>query len=708
MKRILNFRPLFFCFVGLALGIRFARDIFNLKPLIWAIFLSLFFVFLAINIIRFVLDRRSLRGEEKRPPIHFFRGLLCVSIAFLVGIGSYSWDYYRLSNNKIYTEEVTITGRANDELSRNATSSVLLTDVTINGEKAKNIQAYIWADASYEIGARLTITAIPQSVDYYELEEFRTYYYRDNVGYILYASIGSSATAEEGNMTFFESFRKSVKDILDAEMNEDSAQIAYSALFGDQSGLDDSTIEAFRNSGIAHLLSVSGLHFTFFTLILSFILSKLKIRRYYSFAITAIVLIIYAALCSFTSPVVRSGLMCLILLSANLFGKQYDTLTSLSLAGLIILILRPLSVYDVGFQLSFFSVFAICLFAKPLQDAFQKIKMPKFIASSLAMTISAQIGITPIVASTFGTASILTPIANIICIPIFEMAYMLLVVLLIISIIPFLRFLLAAPELLFKLVLIIASGIADVEGSILNLPYMDYTLIILFYVGFFMLSRFVMLKGKIKLSSFSALFALSFCFAFLEGQRTYETSFSVLYSYNANCQVVTNKDGDVTVVLSSDAINLDKLVTYLRLKNITSVNQIITMGEVRSADLDTFSSLYLSSDATTIVTEQFKTVYDLHSYGVIVSADELRFVVTADAITPNNSELLNLLEMTYFGEEFDVLWQEDEKNYNAFNNFKYTTSVQRLSSANNYSVDELGNFTMTFKDGKLASVRSND
>lgn len=137
-------------------------------------------------------------------------------------------------------------------------------------------------------------------------------------------------------------------------MSKSSYGILEGMLFGNKDNLDEITYEAFQKNGIAHILSVSGIHvgivYGFF---IFFFGKKIGLTK-------AIVLIsfifMYGFLAQFSPSVVRASIMISIHIISKLINRPYDLLTGTMLAALIMLIMNPLSLFHVGFQLSFMAV----------------------------------------------------------------------------------------------------------------------------------------------------------------------------------------------------------------------------------------------------------------------------------------------------------------------------------------------------------------
>ena len=152
--------------------------------------------------------------------------------------------------------------------------------------------------------------------------------------------------------------RLSLGQRLDALLGEDSG-LAKALLLGVREGLEEETGLDFRITGIAHVLAVSGLHVGLLALFLLGLMKPLRLPPFIRLLVTALLLLMYCALLGFRPSVVRASILFVLFLTARVFRRQVDPLTSLAAAFLLILLLRPLDILDLGFQLSFLAVAGI-------------------------------------------------------------------------------------------------------------------------------------------------------------------------------------------------------------------------------------------------------------------------------------------------------------------------------------------------------------
>lgn len=249
------------------------------------------------------------------------------------------------------------------------------------------------------------------------------YYQTKNVSLVGYGSEAFVKFIGEEDRNLIQKYKLSVKNTLDFWLEDDFGELAYTMLFGDRGELGEDINEVFKSSGIAHLLAVSGLHIGFIVTLLSFVLKICKANDKVRFIVISFIVFIYAMMCGFTISVTRALIMTVTMLYISTRRKEYDSLSSLSLACVIVLLLNPFQIYSAGFRLSFGAVLGIVLLAKPLESFFMRF-LGKKLSSTLAVSLSAQIGTIPTLALCFRNVSVFSIVANMLAIPIASIAFM--------------------------------------------------------------------------------------------------------------------------------------------------------------------------------------------------------------------------------------------------------------------------------------------
>ena len=138
------------------------------------------------------------------------------------------------------------------------------------------------------------------------------------------------------------SARARLAEAVDKAFPARQAPLVRALILGDRSDLPEEMSDDFRGAGLAHILSVSGLHVTCLALALDYLLRKLLSRRAVFFAMAPL-LALYAALVGFSGPIVRAVVMYLGLRLAPLTGRPGDSLSGLAVALILMLAVNPLA-----------------------------------------------------------------------------------------------------------------------------------------------------------------------------------------------------------------------------------------------------------------------------------------------------------------------------------------------------------------------------
>lgn len=224
--------------------------------------------------------------------------------------------------------------------------------------------------------------------------------------------------------------------------SEEAAALFLTLAAGQRAALDDSLEEAFSRSGLAHVLSVSGLHVAALALMTLALLRRLLVRVGTRFrgmearrvAAPASVPFVWAYVV-FTgnqAPAVRSAVMATVVLLGLALWRRADGLNSLAAAAILLVIWTPSSVVDLSLQLSFLAVLSLLLLTPALRAAVplappdpkeerRLVRLWSNARETILETFSASAAVTgasvPLVASAFGRASLAGLISNIVCLP---------------------------------------------------------------------------------------------------------------------------------------------------------------------------------------------------------------------------------------------------------------------------------------------------
>lgn len=253
----------------------------------------------------------------------------------------------------------------------------------------------------------------------------------------------------------------------------DELTVLSALTVGDQDCLGEDIVETYSVAGASHVLSLSGLHIGFLYVLFLFLLRPLwrccPWSKVPSLFLLVIALWAFAFFTGLASPVVRSVTMFSILALASLQSEKLLTLNSLLATAFLMLLVRPLWLFDVSFQLSFLSLLAILLFQPPLYRLWQpRNRFVRSVWGLMTVSVAAQVGTAPLVLLYFARFSTHFLLSNLWVIPLSSLILYASVVLLLFTPFPALQSWLAG--LLERLVWLQNEGLRIVE----HLPYASF------------------------------------------------------------------------------------------------------------------------------------------------------------------------------------------------------------------------------------------
>jgi len=176
--------------------------------------------------------------------------------------------------------------------------------------------------------------------------------------------------------------------------------VATALLLGQKDMLDSETLRAYSGSGVMHILCVSGLHVGVIYLIISFLLSFMIKKGKQLYVKTFIILLTiwaYALLAGLSPSVMRAATMFTFISFGNASKRYVHIINSLSVSAIFLLLIDPLMISNIGFQLSYLAILGIVFINKPLSDLWEpRNRVTEYIWSLVAVSIAAQIATAPL------------------------------------------------------------------------------------------------------------------------------------------------------------------------------------------------------------------------------------------------------------------------------------------------------------------------
>lgn len=184
-------------------------------------------------------------------------------------------------------------------------------------------------------------------------------------------------------------------------------------ILGDRDLIPRPLLENFRETGLMHLLAISGLHVGLIFLILTIGLSFLP--RHWSVSVATALIWVYAFFVGASPSVIRAAIFISLFALAYLSGRKRNDLNTLGAAALVTLTVNPTWLMDTGFQLSYLATFGILYYMRGIRLSGGWAR--QWLLSPILVTLSAQVFVAPLLLSRFGTLSLWAFPLNILEVP---------------------------------------------------------------------------------------------------------------------------------------------------------------------------------------------------------------------------------------------------------------------------------------------------
>ncbi len=290
------------------------------------------------------------------------------------------------------------------------------------GSSYKPVKIICYTDeaAAFSIGDTVSIkgklSALNPKYNPCDFDEIQ-YYKCRGISYKMYDAEVSYISSNHNFFYFMSLLRNKAGDALDSMYSPENSGILKAMLLGDKSLLSDEIKQLYRNTGIYHILAISGLHISLIAAGFMF-LSKKPVHG----IIIIIFLVSYAVFTGLSPSVVRAVIMMSVLIIGRILNRRYDIISSLSFSAFLILLVNPMYLRDCGFLYSYSSVLGIALFAGSVSNFLKKIpvknsKPKRYITSSIGASLGA-VSLSKIVSMWFFyTVSVYDFLFNLIILP---------------------------------------------------------------------------------------------------------------------------------------------------------------------------------------------------------------------------------------------------------------------------------------------------
>lgn len=197
------------------------------------------------------------------------------------------------------------------------------------------------------------------------------------------------------------------------------AAVIEAMMIGEKSSIDNDTKNIFINTGLIHILVVSGMNVGFCVIIFIFLFKLFNLKLKYVYLLTIPAIFFYMILTGANPPVVRASVMALCILISLIIDREPLVYNAIALSALIILVFNPQELFTASFQMSFTATLGIIYLYPKINSSLGGIKNKylRWLWNVISVTLAAQIGILPVLMFYFGKLSLISFLANILIVP---------------------------------------------------------------------------------------------------------------------------------------------------------------------------------------------------------------------------------------------------------------------------------------------------
>jgi len=204
--------------------------------------------------------------------------------------------------------------------------------------------------------------------------------------------------------------------------DQDAFAVVAAMTLGDKSALTQELRDVYAITGASHILALSGLHLSIIYMLLTLLFGGSRFFTFHCSLLPLFSIWAFVFLVGMPVSVVRSATMLTVYALLSLGHRDKMSVNALAFTALVVLIVSPLSLFDIGFQMSYLSVFAILLIV-PLSERLFPVgylmthRVIRWLWGMVAVSCAAQIGVAPLVAYYFGRLPVYFLLTNFIVIP---------------------------------------------------------------------------------------------------------------------------------------------------------------------------------------------------------------------------------------------------------------------------------------------------
>lgn len=361
--------------------------------------------------------------------------------------------------------------------------------LTPNHPKGSVLLTVTGSERHFSYGDKIEIRGVPELPDEAgNPGDFNYRRYLESQGIqVIIKSHGGSAVRKLGtgtlNPLIFVSLK--VKERLVKVLNQtlvpEHAAVMEGVLFGSTGKIDFESKNNFALTGVIHILSVSGYHMALLVGVCIFIGRMLDLTLKSTNSLTIVLTLFYMSMTGASPPVVRAAVMAWVIILARSSKRNYDWISSLSIAALVILLFDPQALFNAGFQLSFLATWGLFYLA-PLTNNISAF-LP-YIGRAVSVTLAAQLAVLPVTSYYFSYFSLISVLANLVIVPLISIAMLLATIAVLCGLVwlPLAQIINVSTSLFLHIALKAAQLMAGMPLSVISVKQPSLSVIIGFYI----------------------------------------------------------------------------------------------------------------------------------------------------------------------------------------------------------------------------------
>lgn len=341
--------------------------------------------------------------------------------------------------------------------------------------------------------------------------------------------------------------------------------VIQALLLGKRDDISENTYDNYKNAGAVHILAVSGLHVGIFLFLLEFLLSPLeRLPKGKTVKLLLIVLLLwsFAFVAGLSPSIVRAVSMFSFVAYAMYLNRPTNSFNIIALSMLFILLVKPLFLFQVGFQMSYAAVFSIVWIYPKLQKFwFPENILVRKIWQLLSVSVAAQLGVLPISLFYFHQFPALFFVTNLLVVPFLGLILGFGILVIFLALIDFLPNIIAKGfDWIIRLMNATVGWVAKQESFIIkNIPFDSFQLI----WGYLIITALVLFLSKPKWKTMVVFFSGLIIFQVwgIYKQVELHQKETITLAHRSRNTVLLHQLGDSLVIIASDTFNIGNIAT---------------------------------------------------------------------------------------------------------------------------------------------------